>query len=464
MHAKRKDASITEVEAARSSIVLLLAGEAARKSYWLLFPDKHMVLWRFDGPTGLLKWTANDFPLGRCSDYAPEEGGCAGTVVMPDGTLVPDRNDADEACVEAARSGREASPPPRGPLFPVYRDDSGGFIDQTGKVAIPLCFDSVGNFSEGLAPFERYRRWGFIDASGKVAIQPQFFEANAFSEGLARVKVTDDDDHGKGARWGFIDRNGRMVIQPEYETLDDANRTFRMLMMPGDETLNDADDEDAGFRNGLAMIEADRKRGFIDKTGKVVIKPQFRFKNRFHEGLVVATSGEELETWKWGYIDAVGSWAIRPQFEWAGPFSEHLAPVVLGRRCGFVNLNGEFVLQLPLQPGETDCNRVPGPFADGLSPWQPGEKYGFLDHRGRMAIKPRFDKAHGFSEGLAWVKLGGKWGCIDKRGRMAIKPRELKMLDEFHNGLAEVVTPDDAHGYIDRSGKYVWGPFQQDAD
>jgi hypothetical protein len=81
-----------------------------------------------------------------------------------------------------------------------------------------------------------------------------------------------------------------------------------------------------------------------------------------------------------------------------------------------------------------------------------------------MAIAPRFDDAHGFSEGLAWVKVDGKWGCIDRTGRMAIEPRELKKVNDFHNGLAEVVTPDGAHGYVDPSGKYVWGPFQQDAD
>jgi hypothetical protein len=37
-------------------------------------------------------------------------------------------------------------------------------------------------------------------------------------------------------------------------------------------------------------------------------------------------------------------------------------------------------------------------------------------------------------------------------------------VDSFRNGLAYVVTKDGKHGYIDRTGKYVWEPALQDVD
>ena len=66
----------------------------------------------------------------------------------------------------------------------------GGYIDLTGKVVIPLCFDDVGEFSEGLARFERDGRWGYLDLVGNIAIQPQFPWAEDFHEGLAHVQAT----------------------------------------------------------------------------------------------------------------------------------------------------------------------------------------------------------------------------------------------------------------------------------
>ena len=82
-------------------------------------------------------------------------------------------------------------------LFSVLRDGKTGFIDRTGKIVIDPQFDSVGDFSEGLAeitvttetyPFSKH---GYIDESGRLAINPQFDVAYPFSERLALVKIGD---------------------------------------------------------------------------------------------------------------------------------------------------------------------------------------------------------------------------------------------------------------------------------
>lgn len=101
-------------------------------------------------------------------------------------------------------------------LFSILQNGKIGFIDRTGKLIITPRFESVDDFSEGLAritittdphsyPFTKY---GYIDTTGEIVIKPQFDEAYDFSEGLALVKV--------GDLHGFIDRTGQMVIEPQF--------------------------------------------------------------------------------------------------------------------------------------------------------------------------------------------------------------------------------------------------------
>ena len=64
------------------------------------------------------------------------------------------------------------------------------------------------------------------------------------------------------------------------------------------------------------------KYGFIDKSGKVVIEPQFDDAEDFSEGL--AQVGKDG---KWGFIDKSGKVVIEPQYDYVGDFSEGLAKV-----------------------------------------------------------------------------------------------------------------------------------------
>jgi hypothetical protein len=99
-----------------------------------------------------------------------------------------------------------------------------------------------------------------------------------------------------------------------------------------------------------------------------------------------------------------------------------------------------------------------GDFAEGLARWKFGKKYGFIDDSGTVVIQPKFDLTFHFSEGLAPVQIDGKWGCIDKNGKIVIEPKPFASVEDFHHGLAYVVTKDGRHGYIDKSGSYAWMP------
>jgi hypothetical protein len=226
-------------------------------------------------------------------------------------------------------------------------DDRFGFIDKTGAVVIPMQYERPASltfkFSEGLCKVmiqEAYQqRWGFIDKTGTMVIKAQFAGVSDFSEGLAAA------DSGSDIR-GFIDKTGTWVIQ-----------------LPPNLRLGGALDN--GFSDGLANVqESDVPngdvaafrvlQGYIDKTGKVVIEPQFDRALNFSEGLAAVRAGEN-GILKWGYVDKTGAWVIQPQFDAAWPFSEGLAAVATGSgdsaRWSFIDKTGKVAIALPQNQG-----------------------------------------------------------------------------------------------------------------
>lgn len=160
----------------------------------------------------------------------------------------------------------------------------------------------------------------------------------------------------------------------------------------------------------LFWVMENGKYGYIDKTGKVVIKPQYENTMGFNEGLAATKYGG-----KYGYIDTKGKWIIKPQFDFTYMFSDGLAMVEIDKKTAWI------------------------------------------DKTGKIVIKPQeFEKtAVGFKEGRLAVKKGGKWGYLDKTGKMAIPP-QFDEANEFSGGVAQVVTDGHQHHWMDRNGKILW--------
>ena len=76
------------------------------------------------------------------------------------------------------------------------------------------------------------------------------------------------------------------------------------------------------FSEGLACVAVDGKIGYMDRTGKIVIKPQFDVATPFNNGIASVALGKyELQEGvshfvrigdKWGYIDKNGKYLWPP--------------------------------------------------------------------------------------------------------------------------------------------------------
>jgi hypothetical protein len=230
-----------------------------------------------------------------------------------------------------------------GGLAPVKINTKWGYINKQGKVIISPQFDAADRFAEGLAvigkstgnPDDSYEaKYGYIDKKGKLVISLKFSIAKSFSEGLAVAQST------SGKSRGYINKKGKFAIK--HQRLD--------TYYPGE------------FSSGLAVVELNGGAcsaanycdySYINKAGKVVIKSpedregqsDYTGAQTFSEGLAaVATSGggRDAGGWypatSWGYINKSGKFVIAPQFADAGSFSEGLAPVEIDGKYGYIGL------------------------------------------------------------------------------------------------------------------------------
>ena len=229
-------------------------------------------------------------------------------------------------------------------------------------------------------------------------------------------------------KWGYIDKSGNVVIQPQFK-------------------------EAHFFSDGLACVTPDGKKyGYIDKTGKFVVNPQYDAALPFSEGLAAVVIDK-----KTGFIDTTGKVVIPPQFDpvqrrgdlWFYSYSEGLAAVSLGQKCGYVDKSGKFVVN----PQYKECMQ----FYERLAPVRVEDQWGYIDPTGKIVINPQFEKAFPFTEGLALVKMGKKWGYIDKTGKYVINPQFDQATPFSSEGLAGVLV-GNKWGSIDKTGKMVINP------
>lgn len=243
--------------------------------------------------------------------------------------------------------------PPRANSFSTFSEglalvkvgEKFGFVDKTGKIVINPQFESAMPFFDGLAATKTGDKWGFVDKEGKIVINPQFEDVQPFINGLAAVMV--------GKQYGYIDKSGKILINPQFD-----------LVMPFSD-------------EGFAAVALNQKMGLIDREGKYVVNPQFVWlasillnlelaflvtsdlgRLSFSEGLTLVQVGDKERSV--GYADKTGKIVINPQFGEATPFYGGLAAVFFGSGPGndmaWIDKEGKIVWREIKETSKTNSN------------------------------------------------------------------------------------------------------------
>src|ERR1041384_6279820 len=240
-----------------------------------------------------------------------------------------------------------------------------GYINTAGALVIPMKFQLADEFYEGLAAAHLGATSGFIDHKGRFVFNAPFDVSWGFSEGVVLVKSK--------LKMFYYDLTGRRLQTPP---LDDNYYGH-------------------SFHEGLAAVQIKDKWGFMDKTGRLVIPAEFIDVGDFNEGLAAAEVPidqdretpckiDETSTYtvakKFGYIDRTGKLVIAPQWEYASPFVNGLAAVSTCDRASFIDKTGRTVIK-------TDFNDA-SPFAGPLARVNVGSLIGYIDKTGKTVWEP----------------------------------------------------------------------------
>jgi len=310
-----------------------------------------------------------------------------------------------------------------------------------------------------LIPIKTNGKWGFINKNGEIIINPQFTFVDYFVDDLALVKTLD-------YKIGYINRKGVFEIQPTFLDASSFNEGLACVVeenkAPAYITskgkvkfeIKDADLARNFFEDRAAVL-IDKKWGFINKSGEIVINPQFDYVYDFRDGLcLVAVKKENMNDYSYGFIDKEGIFVINPQFEDASSFDHGNAVVSIdGKNYGYIDKKGN----ITINPQFEYCEK----FIDKKALIKQNSKFGFIDHKGKIIVNPQFESATYIGKGsLITIRSGNKWGYVNTDGKYKINP-QFEDASPFFDGVA-IVEMGNKIGLINKKGKIIVNPqFEQ---
>ncbi len=157
-----------------------------------------------------------------------------------------------------------------------------------------------------------------------------------------------------------------------------------------------------------------------------------------------------------GYINSSGKIIIRPQFDGVTEFSENLAAVLIKDKWGYINRAGEIVIQPRWKPNDRYIPAA-NPFKDGLAlvveyaQWrEDGDLYfcGYIDKTGKYVVQPQIRRDCYSIKPKAGAKISDK-GAANSPNDLTLEMLKLRTISE---------RPDfrNIYGYKNKQGKYVW--------
>ncbi len=270
------------------------------------------------------------------------------------------------------------------------------YLNKDGSVAFAIedGFNySLGHYAAGVVlaypPTEDYVE--VYDKTGASRIVQNDFGADAagtivamqFNDGLVPFYMYTYDEEYSDSKNGYYDTNFKIAIPAQFEDV-------------------------RPFHGGLAPACQNGLWGFIDKTGKFVIQPQFEdfwvHELGFAYQVFVDGYASVCKDGKWGLIDKTGKVVVPFTQEKGLSFHQGLAAV----NGGYINLKGEKVITTTY----ADLNY----FIGGHALVGNYGNYTFIDTAGKQATTQTWNFAstivsdNSAAAGLVFYQQGEKWG------------------------------------------------------
>ena len=209
----------------------------------------------------------------------------------------------------------------------VYSDKGkSGLMDTNKNVILPAQFDYIEDWqidnliridsggkkiSGGDVVGYDFKKYGLINTQGQILFRPQFDDLR-ISNSSALVRVD--------SLFGFIDNKGNWLIKPKYKVaypfyketavVQDSGQ-FVLLNKQEKKIISQTFDTIWSFKNDIAVVEKDKKWGFINYLGKYILPlDSYRGIGEYNWYF-----GEFQKDGKWFLIDTAGHIPIIEGFD-----------------------------------------------------------------------------------------------------------------------------------------------------
>ena len=210
-----------------------------------------------------------------------------------------------------------------------------GVIDMAGQEVLPMVYEDLyTKICYGNLIVSKDSKYGVINMKGEEIIPLQYDKAafDGYGKALALGKIIGETDDEEQYQYGFWDLEGHQLSDMVFSDVE-ANIFGYILQIDGktyytmsfNEGLtpffnNDEDEE--------SIVEESSLFGYLDRQGRVAIKPQFSSAEPFSDGLAaVGLPNDDGNGELYGYIDTSGKMVVPAIYSVVAPFVAGLGVV-----------------------------------------------------------------------------------------------------------------------------------------
>ncbi len=231
---------------------------------------------------------------------------------------------------------------------------------------------------------------------------------------------------------GYINTNGQLIIKPQFAN---AKEFY----------------EDAAAIQGIDESMRASFWGYVDITGKIKVPMIYEAASNFSEGVAAVRNTKG----KTGYIDISGKVMIDFIYDFGDIFHEGFALVIIKKRYHVINKNGKILFPVNELPNYNFHYKDGFAIVHRKRSNHIGDNlYAYINTKGKLLTDFSFTEAGDFSDGYAYVALkNGTSKFINEKGNISFPGINYQAISEFSEGYAAVKIKNIC-GFIDKNGNF----------
>ena len=207
-----------------------------------------------------------------------------------------------------------------------------GVIDMAGQEVLPMVYDDLyTKICYGNLIVSKDSKYGIINMKGEEIIPLQYDKTafDGYSKALAFGKKIGETDGEEQYQYGFWDFEGHQLSDMVFSDVD-ANifGCTLQLQIDGKTYYTNTMSYNEGFmpfyyynEDEESIVEESPSFGYLDRQGRVAIKPQFSSAEPFSDGLAaVGLPNDDGDGELYGYIDTSGKMVVPAIYSAVTPF------------------------------------------------------------------------------------------------------------------------------------------------